>query len=92
MFEQVVADQHVEGGVRQRNPLHVEMQLRQRTLQIGRRIVSGLPPQPFHQAHLGSDMQNPLRSVEQIGLARKIKPQQAMPLQRQARRTKGVGA
>lgn len=42
VFEQMVADQHVVGGIGKRDLQHVEMQFGQRALQIGRRIVG--PP------------------------------------------------
>ena len=85
MFEQVVAEDDVDRIIGQRDLLYVEMQVGQRAFEIGRdilprmRLEVGL--EVTHDTDLGSNVQRARKGRQEIGFARQVEPQQAVPLQ-----------
>ena len=96
MFENVVAEQHLGEAILERNLLHVEVELRQRALEIGRHVALGVlrveAAEVAHQADLGGDVQQPRAVVEQPRLAHEPEPEQAVAFEREAVGAERIGA
>ena len=95
VFEQVVAEDHVDRIVGQRNLLHVEVQVGQRAFEVGGDVLSRMPFevgfQVAHDADFGRDVERAGKIRQQVGLTREVEPQQAVAFQRQTFGTECVG-